>query len=39
MENSKKLTFLDCMAKVTDPRKPYNQLHVFQRHVQRSWTL
>lgn len=29
MENSKKPAFLDCMSKVTDPRKPYNQLHVF----------
>lgn len=29
MENSKKPAFLDCMGKVTDPRKPYNQLHVF----------
>lgn len=29
MENSKKPTFLDCMGKITDPRKPYNQLHVF----------
>jgi len=29
MENSKKISFLDCMRKVTDPRKPYNQLHTF----------
>ena len=29
MEDSKKLTFPDCMGRVTDPRKPYNQLHVF----------
>jgi len=29
MENSKKPTFLDCMGRVTDPRKPYNQLHEF----------
>lgn len=29
MENSKKPAFLDCMSRVTDPRKPYNQLHVF----------
>lgn len=29
MESSKKPSFLDCMARVTDPRKPYNQLHVF----------
>lgn len=29
MENSKKPAFLDCMGKVTDPRKPYNQLHAF----------
>ncbi len=29
MENSKKITFLNCMGKVTDPRKPYNQMHVF----------
>lgn len=29
MENSKKPAFLDCMGRVTDPRKPYNQLHVF----------
>lgn len=29
MENSKKTTFLDYMGRVTDPRKPYNQLHVF----------
>ena len=29
MEHSKKLTFLDFMGRITDPRKPYNQLHVF----------
>lgn len=29
MENSRKTTFLDYMGRVTDPRKPYNQLHVF----------
>ena len=29
MENSKKPAFLDCMNRITDPRKPYNQLHVF----------
>ena len=29
MENSKKPAFLDCMGRVTDPRKPYNQLHAF----------
>lgn len=29
MENSKGPTFLDYMSRVTDPRKPYNQLHVF----------
>ena len=29
MEHSKKPTFLECMGRITDPRKPYNQLHVF----------
>ena len=29
MENSNKTTFLDFMGRITDPRKPYNQLHVF----------
>lgn len=29
MENSKKPAFLDYMGRVTDPRKTYNQLHVF----------
>ena len=29
MENSKSLTFLDFMGRITDPRKPYNQLHSF----------
>ncbi len=29
MENSKKPTFLGCMGRVTDPGKPYNQLHAF----------
>lgn len=29
MEHSKKLTFLDFMGRITDPRKPYNQLHAF----------
>ena len=29
MENSKKPTFLDYLSRVCDPRKPYNQLHVF----------
>lgn len=29
MENSKKPTFLEYMGRVTDPGKPYNQLHVF----------
>lgn len=29
MENSKGPTFLDYMSRVTDPRKPYNQRHVF----------
>ena len=29
MEHSKKLTVLDFMGRITDPRKPYNQLYVF----------
>ncbi|MDE7416225.1 MAG: transposase family protein [Lachnospiraceae bacterium] len=29
MESSNKTTFLDFMGGITDPRKPYNQLHVF----------
>ncbi len=29
MENSRKPTFLDCMGRVTDPRKPYNQRYIF----------
>lgn len=29
MENPEKNTFLGCMGRITDPRKPYNQLHVF----------
>ena len=29
MEDSKKPTFLECMGRITDPRKPYNQRHVF----------
>ncbi len=29
MENSNKPAFLECIGRVTDPRKPYNQLHEF----------
>lgn len=29
MENSKKPTFLDCLSRISDPRKPHNQLHEF----------